>query len=138
MKLSIIFILSIVIFASSVQAQKLLYSTIDSVYLIDISTKQKYNLLPREKSYLWTDGKFLIKEGNGIFYLYKTDYKNHTLLVKEYFFDTLTYKMTDLKEYCVLEEKEKNYWYHYQYKDSRFRCYNNIYLKNETSFMKFI
>ena len=138
MKRFIFLLISLALFTSSVHGQKILCSTADSVYLIDISTKQKYNLLPNEKSYRWSDGKFMIKEGNGIFYRYKTDYKTHTLLVKEYYFDTLTYKMTDLKEYCVLEEKEKNYWYHYQYKDSRFRCYNNIYLKTDTGFVKFI
>lgn len=139
MKRFIFLLISLALFTSSVHGQKILCSTADSVYLIDISTKQKYNLLPNEKSYRWSDGKFMLKEGNGIFYRYKTDYKTHTLLVKEYYFDTLTYKTTDLKEYSDLEERWKNYWYHYQGKDSsRYLCYNNIYLKTDTGFVKFI
>ncbi|MBP5502577.1 MAG: hypothetical protein J6Y24_07295 [Bacteroidales bacterium] len=138
MRLFHILLISLILSISSVQGQKILYSTVDSVCLIDISTKQKYALLPKEKSYLWIEGKFEIREGYGIFYRYQNDFKNNTLLVKEYSFDTLTYKMLDLKDYCVWAERENHYWYHYQYKDSRFRCYNNIYLKTDTGFVKFI
>lgn len=139
MKRFIFLLISLALFTSSVLGQKILYSTVDSVCLIDISTKQKYALLPKGKSYLWIEGKFEIREGNGIFYRYQNDFKNNTLLVKEYSFDTLTYKMLDLKDYCVLAERINNYRYYYQYKDSsRYLCYNNIYLKTDTGFVKFI
>ncbi|MBP5413211.1 MAG: hypothetical protein J6Y47_08165 [Bacteroidales bacterium] len=138
MRLFPILLISLILSISSVQGQKILYSTVDSVCLIDISTKQKYALLPKEKSYLWIEGKFEIREGYGIFYRYQNDFKNNTLLVKEYSFDTLTYKMLDLKDYCVLAERENHYWYHYQYKDSRFRFNNNILLKTDTGCVIFI
>ena len=138
MRLVSILLINLILSISSVQGQKILYSTVDSVCLIDINTKQKYALLPNDKSYLWIDGKFEIREGNGIFYRYKSDYKTNTLLVKEYSFDTLTYKMLDLKDYCVLKERENKYWSYYQYKDSRFRFNNNILLKTDTSFVVFI
>ncbi len=138
MRLFHILLISLILSISSVQGQKILYSTVDSVCLIDISTKQKYALLPKEKSYLWIDGKFEIREGYGIFYRYQNDFKNNTLLVKEYSFDTLTYKMLDIKDYCVLAERINNYRYYYQYKDSRFRFNNNIFLKTDTGFVIFI
>ncbi len=131
MRTIILLIITVTFFVSGVQGQKIFCSSDDSVFLIDVVAMRKINLLPKEKKWCWTEGKFVFNDSVSTLYRYCICKKK--TIVKEFVFDALSYDIESQKEYDISAEQIDEYRYNYQYKDSQYR-FNNSILRNNGDF----
>ena len=119
----------------TVSGQKVLYSSEDSIILIDVTRNLTFNLLPKDNKLCWIDGKFAFD--NNICVLFRYNYCKTNTIVKEFKFDTLTYTLIDQIEYTTLGHQEDKYNYNYQHPNSNFIFYGNIFMKQDTGLVVF-